>query len=171
MNELFEIGRIVKTHGLNGRVKLNSYLVDPGRTLQRAEEVFLRRGSTEKGPVKVVAWDIKGRNIFLVIEGIEDVGAAEAVVGFDVLISADHLDALPEEEFYWRDLIGMTVVTEDGETLGTLTSIFTAGGADVYVCTGQKGEILLPAIGNVILKIDKAKMMMTVHILEGMDKV
>ena len=168
VEELFEIGKIVKTHGLKGRVKVNSYLVDPGRVLRRVDEVILDRNGVRKGPLKVAKWEPGGRNVLLCIDGIESSEAAETLVGWDVLIPTSHLDPPDEGEFYWRDLIGMKIVSEDGALLGTLTEIFPAGGADVYVCTGDKGETLFPAIADVVLKVDVAAGVMTVRILEGM---
>ena len=67
-----------------------------------------------------------------------------------------------------RDLIGLRVVTDAGEALGTVESIFPTGSNDVYVCRGGSREILLPAIGDVIREIDLEKGVMVVRLLEGL---
>jgi 16S rRNA processing protein RimM len=170
LEELFEIGIIVKTHGLGGRVKLNSFLMEPDKSLRKANEVFLRRQDEEKGPLRILKWSVYRGSIFLDMDGIRDVAAAEALIGFHVLISAANLEELPAGEYYWHELIGMTMETEDGEVIGTLTSIFPTGSNDVYVCTGQRGEFLVPAIGDVIVQVDKDRGRMVIRFLEGMER-
>lgn len=67
-----------------------------------------------------------------------------------------------------RDLMGLHVVTEEGRFLGRIESIFPTGSNDVYVCAGGEREILLPAISDVILKIDLEKKEMVVRLLPGL---
>ncbi|MDQ5987251.1 MAG: Ribosome maturation factor RimM [Syntrophus sp. SKADARSKE-3] len=170
LNKIFEIGEIVKIQGLRGQVKLNSFLVEPEKTLSNAGEVFLHRRGVEKGPLRILAFRVYKHNVFLDLEGIDDVEAAESLVGFTALVSRDSLDPLPDDEYYWQDLIGMTIVTEEGEILGHLSSIFSTGGNDVYVCTGDGGEMLIPAIADVVLDVDMEGRKMGIRILKGMDR-
>jgi len=60
------------------------------------------------------------------------------------------------------------VLTEEGDTLGTIEAVFPTGSNDVYVCRGGKREILLPAISEVVRKIDIQKGLMTVRLLKGL---
>ena len=81
----------------------------------------------------------------------------------------DIRDAKPldEDEYYWHQLIDMTVVSPEGETLGVLTSILQTGANDVYVVTQPEGgELLLPALKDVILDIDVPNKRMTAKPLE-----
>jgi 16S rRNA processing protein RimM len=75
---------------------------------------------------------------------------------------------LPEGEYYWRDIIGLNVYTEEGKLLGQIESVFPTGSNDVYVCKGEEREILLPAIADVIRKIDVTRRVMIVRLLEGL---
>jgi len=170
LSKLFEIGEIVKTHGLRGELKLKSYLSEPAKILSKADAIFLHSKNIEKGPLRMIGWEVYKNSIFLEIDGIDDLEKAESCIGFHALISTEYLEPLPEGEYYWQDLLGMTMMTEEGDILGTLTSIFPTGSNDVYVCTGQKGEILVPAIGDVITQIDPVRRVMTVRLLPGMDK-
>ena len=62
---------------------------------------------------------------------------------------------LPEGEFYYHELLGLSVMDETGESLGKVTEIMQTGANDVYVVTNDAGqEILLPAIAEVILEVD-----------------
>jgi 16S rRNA processing protein RimM len=78
------------------------------------------------------------------------------------------LKELPPGEYYWRDIIGLDVYTEEGKLLGRIESVFPTGSNDVYVCKGGQREILLPAIVDVIRQIDINRRVMTVRLLEGL---
>ncbi|HOO41898.1 MAG TPA: ribosome maturation factor RimM, partial [Syntrophales bacterium] len=69
---------------------------------------------------------------------------------------------------YWRDIIGLDVVTETGQPLGKVQEIFPTGSNDVYVCRNGDKEILLPAIADVIRKVDLREKRMVVRLLEGL---
>jgi 16S rRNA processing protein RimM len=60
------------------------------------------------------------------------------------------------------------VLTEEGEPLGTIRAVFPTGSNDVYVCSGGEREILLPAISEVVRKVDIQKGLMTVRLLKGL---
>ncbi|MDD1763018.1 MAG: ribosome maturation factor RimM, partial [Methanothrix sp.] len=108
-----------------------------------------------------------GKFLFIELEDITDADAAKVLVGCKVLIPEDMLIDLPDGEYYWRDIIGLDVYSEDGKHLGRIESIFPTGSNDVYVCKGER-EILLPAIADVIQSIDINKRIMTVRLLEGL---
>ena len=76
---------------------------------------------------------------------------------------------LPEGEYYHHQLIGLNVVTDEGEDLGVLADIIETGANDVYVVRDVDGnEVLLPAIPPVILDVKPADRQMRVHLLDGL---
>jgi 16S rRNA processing protein RimM len=164
---LLEIGRIVGCHGLAGRVKVLSYL-DSQDMLNNLPEVFVGRRSQETIPFPLDAVQ-QGRNFFILkLGGIEDRDAAAKLVRSSVWMPSEKMKKLPEGEYYWRDIIGLRVVTEEGESLGRVESVFPTGSNDVYVCRAAEKEILLPAIGEVIRKIDTDHGIMVVRLLKGL---
>ncbi len=165
--DFMEIGEIVKPQGLRGAVKARSYL-DSEDILQGLDEVFIRKTGQAAVFHRLRKLQKKKKFIFLELEGIQDMDAAAKLVGGRILVPSQRLKKLPEGEYYWRDLIGLRVVTEDGEALGRIESIFPTGSNDVYVCGGARREILLPAIGDVIREIDLEKGIMVVRLLEGL---
>ena len=94
--------------------------------------------------------------------------SAQELIGCKVFLPQDVLEKLPEGEYYWRDVIGLAVYTEDNKYIGRIESVFPTGSNDVYVCKGEDREILLPAISEVIRKIDIDHQFMTVNLLEGL---
>lgn len=165
--DLLEIGKIVKPVGFKGRMKVVSYIESP-HVLESLHDVFVQR--EDRGPDFYQIKDIKvaKKSFFLELDGIENSDTAESLVGCYVLISSDKLEPLPEGEYYWRDIIGLKVLTEDGKMLGEIERIIATGSNDVYVCTGGDREILLPAIEDVIKEIDLSKGIMIVELLEGL---
>jgi 16S rRNA processing protein RimM len=164
---LLEIGRIVGRHGLAGRVKVLSYL-DSQDMLNDLPEVFIGRRSQEAVPFSLEAVQ-PGRGFFLLkLGGIADRDAAAKLVRSSVWMPSEKMKKLPEGEYYWRDIIGLRVITEEGQSLGRVESVFPTGSNDVYVCRAAEKEILLPAIGEVIRKIDTDHGIMVVRLLKGL---
>jgi 16S rRNA processing protein RimM len=165
--QFLEIGKIVKVHGLNGRVKVLSFM-QSSDLLKSLKEIFI--GQKEGAPTLfgLKSIQIKRNCFYLEMEGIESIGKAESLVGCPIMIPAGKLPSLPEGEYYWEELIGLQVVTEEGCFLGKVERIFPTGSNDVYVCGGGEKEILLPAIADVVKKIDLEKGMVVVRLLEGM---
>jgi len=165
--KFFEIGEIVKTHALKGRMKVKSY-ADAQEDLSSVSEVKIVRGDNE--PVNYAVRKIASHPgfFFLELETVNTVETAETLIGSRVLISADTQAELSADEYYWRDLIGLRVLTEEGCFLGYIAYIFPTGSNDVYVCSGGEREVLLPAISDVILKVDLEKKEMVVRLLKGL---
>ncbi|SEM47952.1 16S rRNA processing protein RimM [Syntrophus gentianae] len=165
--KFFEIGEIVKAHGLKGRMKVKSY-ADAEEDLDSLGEVLIARGNDEPVNHPVRKIDSHLTFFFLELETVNTVEEAQKFVGCRVLIPEDARAQLSADEYYWRDLIGLRVLTEEGSYLGSIESIFATGSNDVYVCSGGEREILLPAISDVIRKIDLEKQEMVVRLLKGL---
>ena len=88
--------------------------------------------------------------------------------GQAVLVDAAELPSLDANEYYWHDILGMRVVTEDGGDVGTITEIFPTGSNDVYVVREGKKEVLIPAIKGVVISIDKKAHRMVIHPPRGL---
>jgi len=165
--DLLEIGEIVRPHGLKGQIKAKSYLVSKGST-QRLDEVFIRRSEEPAVRFRIRTLQAERKTLLLALEGVEDVDAAKRLVGCRILISPDKLIKLEEDEYYWHELLGLEVATEGGQGLGRIAAIIPGENHDVYVCADRGRELLLPAIGEVIRKVDIAAGVMVVRLLEGL---
>ncbi len=165
--DLFVFGEIVKTRGLHGCVKVLSFL-ESQDILDGLDFVYLESKSGQKSRHEIKKIDPAGKFLFLELKGISDVDAAQALVGSKLLLPRDLLEVLPEDEYYWPDIIGLEVYTPEGRHLGRIESIFPTGSNDVYVCRGDDGEFLIPAIADAIVRIDLAGRRITVKLLEGL---
>ncbi len=87
-----------------------------------------------------------------------------------VLVDSAELPPLDADEYYWHEILGMRVVTEDGGNVGKIVEIFPTGSNDVYVVREGAKEALIPALKEVIVSIDKkARTMVIRHLLEEDD--
>jgi 16S rRNA processing protein RimM len=169
MENNFVIGEIVNTQGIKGEVRVIPQTDDITR-FERLKKVFvLKRGVLEEREITSVRYH--KQFVLLKLKGIDDMTTAEGYKGCELQIAA--ADALPcgENEYYIRDLYGMSVYTQEGELIGELTDILFTGANDVYVVTPadrDKKDILLPAIKQCILKVEVAEKRMTVKLLEGL---
>ena len=127
------------------------------------------RGVTVSGQRRVIAsarWQ-KGM-VYLRLSGIEDREAAAELRGRLLAIAESELEPLPEGQYYRFQLIGLAVVSTDGEELGRVTEVLSTGANDVYVVRGDRGELLLPATDEVVREIDLEGGRMFVEALPGL---
>jgi len=165
--DLFEIGRVLKPRGLKGQMRCFSFLSSHGFASPLTEVYFQTDTGTSEGHFlqNIV---FSGKFFFLSVAGIDSPETANKMSGAKVLASSIHLHPLEKDEYYWKDIIGLDVLTETGQLLGKIESIFPTGSNDVYVCRNDQKEIFIPAIEDVITKVDLVKKQMFVKLLEGL---
>jgi 16S rRNA processing protein RimM len=158
-----EIGRVSKTHGLNGEVSvivaehlspkdligLEVWFVPPTPGLRRTRVTNVRPGP--KGPL-------------FSFEDVCDVAVADSLRGHTVLADAAHLPVV-DDEF---DPIGFAIVDDRRGPMGTVTDVIVTGANDVWVVEGPLGEVLLPVIDDVVRTIDEDARTVSVVLLPGL---
>jgi 16S rRNA processing protein RimM len=161
---LVEIGRIVRPHGVRGELVVEA--TGAARDdLAEAGTVYLGEPAVAH-TLASVRWH-RGR-LLIRLAGCDDRDAAEAYRGLPLQIVREEAPPLPPGTYYHRQILGLTVVTDEGEALGTIAEIIETGANDVYVVRGDGGEILIPAAPGVVLDVDLEAGRMTVHLLEGL---
>ncbi len=97
-----------------------------------------------------------GDGVVVLLDGVDDRTAAEAMKGFLVGAPREALPQTDEDEFYWADLIGLEVINSAGERLGKVAGLLETGANDVLrVVADDKTERLLPFVAAVVLSVDK----------------
>lgn len=157
------IGRIRAAHGVRGEVDVEPWTDFPDR-FARLKRVFLGDEHKEYG---VDSARTRGR-IFLTLTGVANRDDAAKLRGWEIWIPRDEAMPLPEGELYADEIIGLEVESTAGERLGTIAEIISTGANDVYVVMGTHGEVLVPAIGDVVKKIDVDNGTVTVEVVEGL---
>lgn len=166
-DELVSVGKIIGTHGIKGLLKVYSYSGNIS-SLQSAKTLFLKGkdGQIREYTLKSVAAHAGG--FILGLDGYSDINQVLTMNGSELCLKLSQLPVPEEDEYYWRDLIGLTVHTDQGIELGTLVDIFETGSSDIYVVRGSSKEYLIPAIADVIHQIDIPGKRMIITPLEGL---
>jgi 16S rRNA processing protein RimM len=161
------IAQVLHPHGIEGEVLVEPYLTDLAYYQQLCEvAVLLADGQFHSYRVAHLR-PVGGR--FLVrLEGCVSREMARPLVGVDLYIQRDELPSPPDGEFYWFDLEGLTVYTEDGECLGRVEEFFPTGSNEVLVVRKGSHETLLPFIKDVILSVDEARGILHVRAIPGL---
>lgn len=169
MEDLLQIGVITSTHGIRGEVKVFPTTDDNNR-FKKLKECFIEF-KNDLIPVKAKSCKFFKNMVILQFEGIENINDVEKYKQCKLYVDREHAVPLAKDEYFMTDLIGISVHTEDGKELGTLSEIIPTGANDVYVVTdNEKKELLLPAIKDCILNIDLDKKEMTVRLMKGMEE-
>lgn len=153
------VGRVSAAHGIKGWVKIVSF-TDP------KENIFSYGPWYLKGPdgwqaVKLTNGRPQGKGLVARIDACDDRNVAEATqVGRDIAVPRSALPPAGEDEYYWRDLIGLQVKLPDGRALGVIRRMLETGANDVMVVQGEVGSLdrkerLVPWIlDQVVLRVD-----------------
>jgi len=158
------IGRVVAPRGLGGELKVAIETDQPDRFLQ-LRKVYLGDGLA---CFKVQRARLHRGQALLQLQGIADRNAAEAWRGAHVSVSMQDALPLEEGEYYCHQIEGLDAVTTEGERLGRVTGVLATGANDVYVVRGDQGELLLPAVKDVIVRVDLEAGMLVVRLPEGL---
>jgi len=158
--EFLEAGKIVNTHGIKGEVKIQPW-ADTPEFLLEPQHIYI-----EKKPVKILSGRVHKGMLIAVLEGVEDINAAMSLKNKLVYINRDEIK-LEDGEFFIQDIIGASVVTEDGAEVGKLSDVLELPGGNVYEVRGER-EILIPAVPEFVLEVDIPNMRIVVRLIEGM---
>ncbi|SEU30972.1 16S rRNA processing protein RimM [Lacrimispora sphenoides] len=167
MDNLLRVGVISSTHGVRGEVKVYPTTDDVNR-FKSLKNVILDTGR-EHMDLEIQGVKFFKNMVILKFKGYDSIDDIEKYKGKDLLITRDQAVELGPDENFIFDLIGLRVVTEDGQEFGTLTDVIKTGANDVYeVKTAEGKEVLLPAIKECVLNVDLTEGTVTVHIMDGL---
>jgi 16S rRNA processing protein RimM len=160
--EFITIGQIIAPWGIKDKLKVEVITDFPQRFAPRSQIYINRQPMTIAG----TEWH-KGKAI-IKLDTIDSMEQAEKLRGQVIQIHPSQLKPLPERQYYHFQLIGLEVWTTQGELLGKVSQILTAKSNDNYVVRGAKGEILIPAIEDVVKSIDLDSGRITIEAINGL---
>jgi 16S rRNA processing protein RimM len=158
------IARVLAPHGIRGELKC-AVLTDYPRRFASTKRVHL---GPQRQPFTVERARLQGHFVLLKLEGLDSRDDADRWRNAIVQVPEAERVRLPRGHYFWEDIIGLEVCDEEGARLGRIRDIIQTGANDVYVVDTEPGELLVPAIKDVVKRIDPARGEMTVHLLEGM---
>jgi 16S rRNA processing protein RimM len=166
------LGRVVGAHALRGEVRVRFFGDGPGQLLN-AECVYLGNDEARGDLAKPHAVERTGTGrageVRLALEGVEDRNAAESLKGQAVFGLLAELPELGDDEFYWHELVGFDVVSEEGEPIGRVRELWETGAHDVLVVDDAEGrQILLPTAREIMTGVDRAARRIEIRVLPGL---
>ena len=167
VKHLVPIGRVLKAHGIKGKLKLEYFGEEP-RQFLRYREVAIEDPTGRFQTYEVQEAILQPPRILLKLKGIDHPEDAQSLIGREIFIEKEALPALEEGEYYWADLLGMVVKTTGGKRIGRVKEIFPTGAHEVFVVEAKRGDILLPATEEVVKEIDPQRGVMEVQWMEGL---
>ncbi|GHY80017.1 16S rRNA processing protein RimM [Vibrio cholerae] len=156
-NEKLVVGKLGSSYGIRGWLKVFSYTDNPESIFDYSPWYIDQKG--EWVEYKVEGWKRHNKGWVVKLQGLDVREDAHLLTNFEIAIDPASLPELSEDEFYWRELFGMQVVTANGYDLGVVTDMMETGSNDVLVVKanlkdafGQK-ERLIPFLEEQVIKV------------------
>ncbi|MDP7592483.1 MAG: ribosome maturation factor RimM [Litorilituus sp.] len=155
-NDQIILGKVGAVYGIKGWLKIHSFTGEPDAILDYFPWSLKLGNNTQA--VEITDWRKHNKGLIVKVDGIDDRDEAQAIVGSEILTNKNSLPDLPQGEFYWRDLIGMNVVTSKGYDLGTVSDMMETGANDVLVVKANlndgfsKKERLIPYLFEEVIE-------------------
>jgi 16S rRNA processing protein RimM len=164
---LLVVGKVGAPYGVKGWVKITPY-TDETDGIFDYQPWLIEQGSGQT-VVEIEEWRRHSNGIIAKLAGVDTRDDAEAIKNLDIKIEETTLPSLAEDEYYWRDLVGMKVVTDKGYDMGTVKELFETGANDVLLVKanlndafGKKERMVPYLVDSVILSVDSDAKTVTV---------
>ncbi|MDR7483847.1 MAG: ribosome maturation factor RimM [Armatimonadota bacterium] len=164
--DLVTVGRVAAPHGLRGEVRVALETDFPQRFAGLRTAYLVQGGRVE--PVEIAGSRPHRGGVLLSLRGIDDAEAAGRLRGAAIAVPREAVVPLGPDEFYVFEVVGLWAVAEDGRPLGTVEAVMRGPAHDVYVIRGDAGEVLVPAVREVVRRIDLERREMVVALPHGL---
>ncbi|MFD1850404.1 ribosome maturation factor RimM [Oceanobacillus bengalensis] len=166
--KMFNIGKIVNTHGIRGEVKVFR-ISDFEERFQVGETVYLEKENGENIELVIDGHRIHKGFDLIHFKGYDNINDVEKHKGTYLKITEEQLTELEEDAYYYHEIIGCNVVTTSGEVLGIIKEILSPGANDVWVIKRPKSkDLLIPYIEDVVKNIDISEKKIVIEPMEGL---
>ncbi|HZG58685.1 ribosome maturation factor RimM [Paenibacillus sp.] len=168
--KLLTVGKVANTHGIRGELKVWPETDFPEQRFKAGNELLLVSPDESVSKPLVVAAARPQKNVYLVkFKEFDDINQVEPYKGWSLKVSAEQRAKLDRDEFYFHDIIGCAVKTEEGEDVGVVTDILRPGANDVWVVKRTNGKsAYLPYIADVVVGVDVPAKLVTIRLMEGL---
>jgi len=166
-DDMFNIGKIVNTHGVKGEVKVLR-ITDFGERYSPGKTVYLKRNG---GLQELIIDSHRIHKSFDLIQfkGHDSIEEVESYKNSYLQIHKSQLTALEENAYYYHEIIGCVVYTDAGREIGPVKEILTPGANDVWVIASEEGkDILIPYIEDVVQKVNIENKQIFITPMEGL---
>ncbi|MFT5235469.1 MAG: 16S rRNA processing protein RimM [Shewanella sp.] len=144
------LGKIGSSHGIKGWLKITTYTDSVEGIFNYSPWLIKEQGEWRE--VKVTQWRCQGKAVVALLEGVETRDQSQMLTNCEIAVTAEQMQDLPEDEFYWRDLIGCEVINTKGYKMGKVQEIVETGSNDVLLVKANakdgfgKAERMIPFV-------------------------
>ena len=169
------VARVARPHGAAGDLACEIITEFPQR-FRRVKHLYLAAARSGQPPtrreVQRARLARRGQTdqLLLKLDGVDDRNAAEALRGALVQVPESQAWKLPRGRFYQHQIVGLQAISTHGRHLGQVRDVLETGANDVYVVQTTSGELLLPAVKDVVKEISPERGVMVVELLPGMSE-
>ena len=169
-DETYQLGTIIKPHGLRGFVAADFDVDDPA-AYQKLKTVYL---ALPGAPAQLVAHAVEkvqpqsGTRVLLKLRGIERIEEAEPLRNAALHLPLEALPALDDDQFYYHDVIGFAVIDEVLGTLGVVENFYELPQQDMLAMRYRGHEVLVPVVDEIVLRADLDARQVFVRLPDGL---
>ena len=155
------VGHLNKAHGTKGEIFIWPLTDHPESTFVPGVVLYLSDANgdlpTDPPTLRIDASRAYRSGFLVRFEEVRDRAGMEGLLGRYVLRSMDQIEALEEGETFYHDLLGMEVVTVDGQRVGEVIEIYELRPADLLEIRGPERDFMIPYIAEMIQSVDVAE--------------
>jgi len=156
-DSMLVLGKVSGVYGVKGWVKLFSF-TDPREGILDYKHCFLKESGSKAGgqwrALEITQGRKQGKGIVAKFEGCDDRDLAHMLIGSEIAITDDQLADLADDEYYWKDLIGLAVINQDDVDLGEVTGLMETGANDVLIVKGDRERLIPFTQGVAVLEVN-----------------
>lgn len=168
MKQLFDVGKIVNTHGVRGEVRVQR-ISDFEDRFAIGEKVYIEADHGDFLELEIVSHRVHKQFDLLQFKDFDSLNEIEPFKGKMLQITEEQLAPLKENEFYHHEIVGCDVYTVSDDMIGVITHILETGANDVWEVQSPEGkEILIPFIKDVVKKVDVKAKKVIIDPMEGL---
>lgn len=166
IDECYELGHVLKSHGLKGEVMVFLDVDDPAE-YQKLASVFLEINQ-QLIPYLIKQIQVLGTKAIVKFEEVDTVEKAAELKGTTLYLPLDKLPELDDNQFYFHEIVGFTITDQKLGKLGTITNVYNLEHQDLIAMDYQNKEVLIPVTDDIIINIDRKEQDVEVNLPDGL---
>ncbi|KTC66834.1 16S rRNA-processing protein RimM [Legionella birminghamensis] len=146
------VGRFGRVHGIKGLITVHSFTEPRNNILDYAD--WHMSINKQWQPVELSQVELSDKHILVKVKGYDEREKAASLTNIDIAIHSRQLPVLDPGEFYWHQLVGLKVINQSNELLGTVTEVIATGSNDVLIVKGERRYLIPYLPGQYVVKVD-----------------
>lgn len=165
--ELYNIGYVAGFHGLKGEMKIKSLTDFAQERFIVANTLYLNK---DKDLLEVKIKTVRFHKGFYLLsfEGLDSLTKVEKYKGYSLSVNEEMLYELEDDEYYYFELIGMSVYDHQNNYLGKVSSVMETGANEVLVVSDDEKEILIPFVDSFFESFDEENKKIVLNEVDGL---